>query len=199
MVTHSSILVWDIPRTEKLGLQSMGSQRVGQRVKHDWETNTFAFTFTPEKGLSTEVILAFLTVSSRHWRTIWRDLENLTHSIFLLRPNRIPTLIRSSSHSDVYLNITQNKMTLSARGGVWFTTNCSSRGAATAKHNHTLLCLWHWAGDFTNCDQQSPKYARKSAASTLKVCCVFRIYEHTSGRKGWPRVCFQATVWSKSF
>ena len=36
MVTHSSILVWDIPRTEKLGgLQSMGSQRVGQRVKHD--------------------------------------------------------------------------------------------------------------------------------------------------------------------
>ena len=36
MVTHSSILVWDIPRTEKLGgLQSMGSQRVGQTVKHD--------------------------------------------------------------------------------------------------------------------------------------------------------------------
>ena len=30
MVTHSSILVWKIPRTEEPGgLQSMGSQRVG--------------------------------------------------------------------------------------------------------------------------------------------------------------------------
>ena len=36
MVTHSSILAWKIPRTEKSGrLQSMGSQRVG----HDWATS----------------------------------------------------------------------------------------------------------------------------------------------------------------
>ena len=36
MVTHSSILAWRIPWTEKLGrLQSMGSQRVG----HNWETS----------------------------------------------------------------------------------------------------------------------------------------------------------------
>ena len=35
MVTHSSILAWEIPRTEKPGgLQSTGSQRVG----HDWMT-----------------------------------------------------------------------------------------------------------------------------------------------------------------
>ena len=35
MRTHSSILAWRIPRTEKPGgLQSVGSQRVG----HDWET-----------------------------------------------------------------------------------------------------------------------------------------------------------------
>ena len=33
MATHSSILAWKIPWTEKPGgLQSMGSQRVG----HDW-------------------------------------------------------------------------------------------------------------------------------------------------------------------
>ena len=33
METHSSILAWKIPQTEKLdGLQSVGSQRVG----HDW-------------------------------------------------------------------------------------------------------------------------------------------------------------------
>ena len=32
MATHSSILAWKIPWTEKpRGLQSMGSQRVGQR------------------------------------------------------------------------------------------------------------------------------------------------------------------------
>ena len=36
MVTHSSILAWKIPWTEKSGrLQSMGSQRVG----HDWATS----------------------------------------------------------------------------------------------------------------------------------------------------------------
>ena len=35
MATHSSILAWEIPWTEKCGrLQSMGSQRVG----HDLET-----------------------------------------------------------------------------------------------------------------------------------------------------------------
>ena len=37
MATHSSILAWRIPWTEKSGeLQSMESQRVG----HDWMTNT---------------------------------------------------------------------------------------------------------------------------------------------------------------
>ena len=40
MATHSNILAWRIPCTEKPGgLQSMGSQRVG----HDWATNTFTF------------------------------------------------------------------------------------------------------------------------------------------------------------
>ena len=40
MATHSSIFAWRIPWTEKPGgLQSMGSQR----VRHDWETNTFTF------------------------------------------------------------------------------------------------------------------------------------------------------------
>ena len=35
MATHSSILAWEIPRTEEPGgLQSMGPQRVG----HDWAT-----------------------------------------------------------------------------------------------------------------------------------------------------------------
>ena len=40
MATHSSILAWRIPCTDDLGgLQSMGSQRVGQV----WVTNTYTF------------------------------------------------------------------------------------------------------------------------------------------------------------
>ena len=41
MATHSSTLAWRIPWTEESGgLQSMGSQK----VRHDWVTNTFAFS-----------------------------------------------------------------------------------------------------------------------------------------------------------
>ena len=40
MATHSIILVWEIPKTEKPGgLQCMGSQRFGC----DWVTNTINF------------------------------------------------------------------------------------------------------------------------------------------------------------
>ena len=42
MTTYSSILAWRIPWTEEPGgLQSMGSQR----VRYNWATNTFIFTF----------------------------------------------------------------------------------------------------------------------------------------------------------
>ena len=42
MATHSCILAWRIPWTEESGgLSSMGSQR----VRHDWVTNTFTFSF----------------------------------------------------------------------------------------------------------------------------------------------------------
>ena len=45
MATHSSILAWEIPWTEEPGgLQSIGSQR----VRHNWETNTFAFKLSEE-------------------------------------------------------------------------------------------------------------------------------------------------------
>ena len=42
MATHFSILIWRIPWTEEpAGIQSMGLQR----VRHDWVTDTFLFTF----------------------------------------------------------------------------------------------------------------------------------------------------------
>ena len=50
MATHSSILAWRIPWTEEPGgLQSMGSQRVGDdwtwldMTEDDWMANTFYF------------------------------------------------------------------------------------------------------------------------------------------------------------
>ena len=44
METHSSILAWKIPWTEEPGgLQSMGSQRVG----NDWMTNTHSLLYGP--------------------------------------------------------------------------------------------------------------------------------------------------------
>ena len=47
MTTHSSILAWEIPWTEEPGgLQSMG----WQRVRNDWCTNTFIFTFVKLKA-----------------------------------------------------------------------------------------------------------------------------------------------------
>ena len=43
MAAHFSILAWRIPWTEEPGgLESMGSQRVGQ----DWVTNTFTLIIT---------------------------------------------------------------------------------------------------------------------------------------------------------
>ena len=47
MTTHSSILAWRIPWTEKPGgLQSVGSQRVG----HDCVTNTHTHTHAQLEG-----------------------------------------------------------------------------------------------------------------------------------------------------
>ena len=57
MVTHSSILAWRIPWTEKPGrLQSMGSQRVG----HDWVTS-----------LTHSLTLLVLEYTWPLWFTFW--------------------------------------------------------------------------------------------------------------------------------
>ena len=46
MATHSSLLAWRIPWTEKPGgLQSMGSQR----VRHNWASNTLTLFWKPEE------------------------------------------------------------------------------------------------------------------------------------------------------
>ena len=79
MATHSSILAWDFPWTEKPGgLQSMGSQRVG----HDWAINTFTFWWLSGKESACKVGNPCLTLD-------WEDLEEEmeTHSSILAWEN----------------------------------------------------------------------------------------------------------------
>ena len=101
MATHSSILAWKIPWTEKPGgLQSMGSQRVG----HDWVTSlTFSFPYrTPGKttrvtrrtfagkvisllsNMLSRLVIAFLP-RSKHLLISW--LQSL--STVILEPKKI--------------------------------------------------------------------------------------------------------------
>ena len=67
MASHSSILAWRIPWTEKPGgLQSMGSQRVG----HDWATNTH-ITHTHISPSSLDSNLWFILPSISHDELPW--------------------------------------------------------------------------------------------------------------------------------
>ena len=48
MVTHSSILAWRTPWAERPGgLQSMGSQRIGQHIGQQTINNTIHYTVFP--------------------------------------------------------------------------------------------------------------------------------------------------------
>ena len=70
MATHSSILAWRIPWTEKPdGLQSMGLKRTG----HNWVTNCFTFTFFKENKTFESVLFWSQTISSVCVRVcVWR-------------------------------------------------------------------------------------------------------------------------------
>ena len=67
MATHSSILAWKIPWTEKLGRpQSMGSQRVG----HDWATSLSLYK-QKNKVVKLEVM-----VPGENWMNLPGSAEN---------------------------------------------------------------------------------------------------------------------------
>ena len=81
MVTHSSILAWRIPWTEKPGrLQSMGSQR----VRHDWATSPyFPNQLRPLYGSSTKSTLtpkAWITTSSTAVAIVFRFSLGYTYA-----------------------------------------------------------------------------------------------------------------------
>ena len=62
MATHSSILTWRIPWTEKLrGLQSTGSQRAG----HDWS----------------DLAYMHATVVMIKWNNVWKGLGKYSYSV----------------------------------------------------------------------------------------------------------------------
>ena len=67
MTTHSSVLAWEIPRTEEPGgLQSIGSQGVG----HNWATNTgqggYLFSWYNVK-LMTSIVQNCYKLQQVHW------------------------------------------------------------------------------------------------------------------------------------
>ena len=79
MVTHSSILVWRIPRTEEPGgLQSMGSQR----VRHDWVTKHTQHTVFPHNRHS--IIISFFKPHSHSSFTTFEKQCSSQHKEFSL-------------------------------------------------------------------------------------------------------------------
>ena len=68
MATHSSTLVWKIPRAEEPGrLHSMGSQRVG----HDWAISVSCLIYSSLLGVATSLILVSSLVSSPKTLSFW--------------------------------------------------------------------------------------------------------------------------------
>ena len=68
MATHSSILAWRIPWTEEPGrLQSMGLQR----VRHDWATNIFIFTFYTILGLHIHLVKSPLSSPKQSFKAFF--------------------------------------------------------------------------------------------------------------------------------
>ena len=64
MTIYSSILAWQIPRTEEPGeLQSMGSQRVGL----DWATNTFTFNEHRVNTITKSLEVLLRNISHSFW------------------------------------------------------------------------------------------------------------------------------------
>ena len=85
MATHSSILVWRIPRTSEAGgLQSM----VSQRVRHNWATNTHTHTHTHTRTHKCTVFSSYLDYVYKYFISRWGYLPRLQelghgHTIFL--------------------------------------------------------------------------------------------------------------------
>ena len=68
IATHSNILAWKIPWTEKPGrLQSMGSQRVG----HDWATSLHKVPLIWHPASSSTYLLSFLLPSVHSTQPAW--------------------------------------------------------------------------------------------------------------------------------
>ena len=58
MATHSSILAWEIPWTEKPGgLQSMGSQRVGHDLVTEQQQNICCFDISYDTVMQENVLI----------------------------------------------------------------------------------------------------------------------------------------------
>ena len=89
MATHSSILAWRIPWTEEPGgLQSIGSQRVGQ----DWVTDTYlAFFMVQHSHL-------YMTTEETSALTIWTFVSKVMSLLFNMLSMLVIAFFPKSKH-----------------------------------------------------------------------------------------------------
>ena len=81
MVTHSSILAWEIPWTEKSGgLESMGSQKVGHDYTHMCHHQKQFYLFS---NLNTFYLSSFLCQTGQVSRTLLNASDGSGHSCLI--------------------------------------------------------------------------------------------------------------------
>ena len=103
MATHTSILAWRIPWTEKPGgLQSMGSQR----VRHDWATNIFTLWSFMEIQFTYQIIHSLKIHNSLHF-SAFTELCNHHHKLiweYFHTPKRNHILPTSSPFPSIFFS-----------------------------------------------------------------------------------------------
>ena len=149
MATHSSILDWRIPWTEKPGgLQSMGSQRVGHdwsdlACKHILEEASMQKKSWVELKISSQVNYSFLIYYFPSF--IFRLLSSFTDRSILLFSTRLPHPFPhslSATVSPVCCSVTQSCLTLCDP------MDCSTWGFHVLHHLQELVqTRVHWVGD----------------------------------------------------
>ena len=137
MATHSSILAWRSPRTEKPGgLQSMGSQR----IRHYWVTNTFTFRVLAENYL-------------KYWETC-----SVSNRLLTALEDAAMGCSISYKHGDIQVSSLQQAATSKCaaptafewRQGLWpFTfitvTPNNAKEMVLYKHNSPISGCWTFA------------------------------------------------------
>ena len=133
MATHSSILTWRIPRTEKSGgLQSMESKR----VRNDWANNTTTTKEMWQKGLAClfQASVHVLAFSFRNLDTAWeRAWEWAQDSLLRMWDDAEPSWICP----DASILVCSALASVQADG--WHMTNLGGISFSSVQFSHSVV------------------------------------------------------------